>query len=150
MRGFSMLWALPLFLAGCGDKSAVSLSANITQGSVKVENGVLGATASGSFDMLFALGPEAPGPRSVRPQNFQLLAQDKTVLADQLPIASPSSAAITIAKGESKTVHFTFESIAVDHDQACAGTVSITGSVEDETGSGSQLVASGPVTPSCD
>ena len=150
MRGFSMLCALPLLLAGCGDKSAVSLSANITQGSVKVESNAFGASASGSFEMLFALGPEASGSQTVTPQNFQLLAQDKAVLADQLPIKTTTPIPITIGKGESKTVDFSFTGSMVDHDAACAGLLSIVGSVNDATGSGSQRVASSGLTPSCD
>jgi hypothetical protein len=150
MRGFWMLWALPLFLAGTGDKSAVSLSANITEGSVKVESGVFGASASGSFEMVLALGPEASGSQTVTPQNFQLLTQAKAVLVDQLPIETTTPIPITIGKGESKTVDFTFTGSMVDHDAACAGLLNIVGSVNGATGSGSQPVTSGGLTASCD
>src|ERR1700712_4164871 len=99
MRRFSMLWALPLFLFGCGDKSAVSLSANVTNGAVSVEKGTFGASASGSFKLQLALGPEASSSVKVTPQTFQLLTQAKAVLIDQLPITTSTPLPITIAKG---------------------------------------------------
>ncbi len=145
-----MFWALPLFLAGCGDKSAVSLSANITQGSVKVESGVFGASASGTFEMVLALGPEASGSQTVTPQGFQLLTQAKAVLVDQLPIETTTALPITLGKGESKTVDFTFTGAMVDHDAACAGSLNIVGSVDDKAGTSSQRVSSSGLTPSCD
>ncbi|MEP7052312.1 MAG: hypothetical protein ABJB12_18240 [Pseudomonadota bacterium] len=150
MRGLTLFFALPLALAGCGDKSAVSLSANITAGSVTVESSVFGASASGSFDVLLALGPEASASRTVTPQNFQLVSESKAVLADQLPIETTTPIPITLGKGESKTVSFTFKGSMVDHDTACAGPLSIVGAVDDATGSGSQRVASSGLTPSCD
>lgn len=145
-----MLWALPLFLAGCGDKSAVSLSANITNGVVQVDTGAFGATASGSFKLRLALGPEASGSVKVRPQTFQLLGQDKAVVVDQLPITTSTPFPVTIDKGGNQDVEFAFTGSMVDHDTACAGPLTFLGAVDDASGSGSYPVTSGPVTPNCD
>jgi hypothetical protein len=150
MRRLNWLCALPFLLAGCGDKSAISLSANITQGSVKVQNGAFGASASGDFEMLLALGPEASGSRTVTPQNFQLVDEAKAVVADQLPVKTATPIPIAIGKGESTTVNFTFADSMVDHDMACAGPLFIVGSVDDASGTGSQRVSSAGLTPSCD
>ncbi len=150
MRVFSMLWALPLFLAGCGDKSAVSLSANISNGTVKVENGAFGASASGGFKLRLALGPEASGSVKVTPQTFQLLSQASAVLVDQLPVITSTQFPITIGKGENQDVDFTFTGSMVDHDAACAGSLTFFGALDDAAGSSSYPVKSSPVTPSCD
>lgn len=147
---FIWLCALPFLLAGCGDKSAISLSANIPDGSVKVQSGVFGASASGNFEMLLALGPEASDSRTVTPQNFQLVNDAKAVVADQLAVETTTPIPITIGKGESTTVSFMFADAMVDHDTACAGSLFIVGSVDDASGMGSQRVSSGALVPSCD
>ena len=145
-----MLWALPLFLLGCGDKSAVSLSANVGSGVVHVENGTFGGSASGSFKLRLSLGPEASGPVKVTPQSFQLLTQAKAVVADQLPITTDTSIPITIGKGENQDVDFAFTGATVDLAVACPGPLTITGSLEDSTSSASYLVTSPLITPTCD
>ena len=149
MRGLSLLWALPLLLAGCGDKSAVSLSANVTNGTVTVENGAFGASASGGFKLRLALGPEASAPVKVSPQTFQLLTQAKAVVIDQLPVTTSTPIPITIGKGENQDVEFAFTGATVDHDLACAGPLTIFGSLGDAMGSSSYPVTSSPITPSC-
>ncbi|MEO7034440.1 MAG: hypothetical protein ABI548_11105 [Polyangiaceae bacterium] len=150
MRVFSMLWVLPLFLAGCGDKSAVSLSAHITNGVVTVDNGTFGASASGSFKLRLALGPEASASVKVTPQAFQLLGQANVLVVDQLPVTTSSPSTITIDKGGNQDVEFAFTGAMVDHDAACAGPLTFVGALDDSSGNSSYPVASGPVTPSCD
>ena len=128
----------------------MTLSATMGQASVSVAKGAFGASASGAFQIHLIVGGEASGADTVTIQNFQLVDRSQTALIDPLPIMTTSQTPITVDKGSSQSVDFTFKDATVDQTAACAGPVAIIGSVSDTLGDGSDTVRSGDITPSCD
>src|SRR5882724_1165832 len=124
MRRSLLISSLPLLVAGCSAKDAVSLSVRLSPAAVTVKNGVFGGSASGSFQLTLTLGPEASGPATVTPENFSLETLRGAPLVPVLSLA-PATAPWLINKGETKSLTFTFTDQQVDHDAACAGQVEI-------------------------
>jgi hypothetical protein len=150
MRFWSAFWLLPALLVACGDKSAVSLSADVTSASVKVEDTAFGAALSGSFALSLALGPEASGPTHVTLGNFSLQTAGGAALIDVLNLQSTPTFPVDVAKGGSQTVSFTFDQDSVDRAALCAGQVRIVGSVMDSLKGGTDPISSFLITPDCD
>ena len=150
MRFSSLALALPLCLVSCGDKSAVSLSAQVNQANVTVTSTALVTTTSGGFELLLELGPEASGPTTVTLGNFALQTAAGSPLIDPLPVDPGSTTfPLVVNKGGSQTAMFSFTSSKGDHDAICAGQVIIVGSVMDSLKGGTDPLSSPPFTPSC-
>ncbi len=150
MRFWLALCSAALFLAACGDKSAVSLSAYVSDASLKVTDTPFGdAALSGSFSVVLNLGPEASGPTHVTLGNFSLQGADGAALVDVLSLTSNPEFPVDVDKGGSKTVSFTFSKDSVDGAALCAGQVVIVGSLMDSLKGGSDPVISAPITPDC-
>jgi len=150
MRLWLALCSAALLLAACGDKSAVSLSAQITQGTVQVADTAFGdAALSGSFSLLLALGPEASGSTTVTLGNFSLQDANGAALVDVLSLDSTPPFPINVDKGGSQTVTLTFAKDSVDRAALCAGQVRIVGSLMDTLKGGTDPVSSAPLTPDC-
>jgi hypothetical protein len=56
---------------------------------------------------------------------------------------------LTVGKGESKTVTFTFADQLLDHDAACGDQLKILGSFSDTLKGGTDSAVSDPITPDC-
>jgi hypothetical protein len=149
MRCSPLVWALPLLLAGCSAKDAVSLSVRISPATVTLQNGAFGHSASGSFQTKLTLGPEASGPTMVSAENFALQTQSGQPLIDVLMLTPDMTFPLNVGKGESKTVTFTFTDQLLDHDAACGDPLEILGSFSDTLKGGTDSTMSDPITPSC-
>jgi hypothetical protein len=151
MRSSLLALALPLCLVSCGDKSAVSLTAQVDQASVTVQTAPLvGAMVTGSFELKLELGPEASGPTTVTLGNFALQTTSGGSLVDSLPVDSGSTTfPLVVNKGSTETATFTFNVAKGDHDAICAGQVIIVGSVMDSLKGGTDPLQSAPITPTC-
>ena len=149
MRCSLLVWVLPLLLPGCSAKDAVSLSVRLSSATVTVKNDPFGSSASGTFGIKLTLGPEASGPTTVSPESFALQTLSGQPLVDPL-MPTPSVAfPLTVSKGESKDVTFTFMGALVDHDAACAGMLRIQSSFSDTLKGGTDSAPSDPITPDC-
>jgi hypothetical protein len=150
MRFSSFALALPLCLVSCGDKSAVSLTAQVDQANVTVTTAPLGSTTTGGFELKLELGSEASGPTTVTLGNFTLQTAAGSPLIDPLPVDPGSTTfPVVVNKGSSQTIMFTFSSSKGDHGAICAGQVMIVGSVMDSLKGGTDPLSSVPFTPSC-
>ncbi len=149
MRGLSMIGLLTL-LAGCSAKDAVSLSVRISQSAITVRQGAFGGSLSGSFQVQLTVGPEASGPSTVMPQSFSLNTESGMALVDALKVESDATFPLSVGKGETKSVKFTIEPSAIDHDAACAGPLKVLGSFSDSLKGGTEPVQSDPIVPGCD
>jgi hypothetical protein len=148
MRFSSLVWALPLLLVSCSAKDAVSLSVRVSPATVTVTNGAFGGAASGSFQLTLTLGSEASGPTTVTLENFSLETLKGAPLVPVLSL-DPPTGPLTVTKGSTETLTFTFTDQQVDHDAACAGQVQIRGSVSDTLKGGTDPVVSDAITPDC-
>jgi hypothetical protein len=150
MRFSLLVLGLPLCLVSCGDKSAVSLTAQVDQAAVMVQAAPLGTTVTGSFELKLELGPEASGPTTVTLGNFALQTASGGPLVDSLPVDSGSTTfPLVVNKGSTETTTFSFNVAKGDHDAICAGQVIIVGSVMDSLKGGTDPLQSAPFTPSC-
>ena len=130
---------LPLLLvavAGCGDKSAVSLTAKLGEASVSVEELTLGPRLLGSFDLFLELGPEAPESTTVTVDAFGLLAAgDLSTIVQPLDATPSTELPLELAKGDRTTIIFTLNDqkfiTSEQKDAICAGEVVIKGAVSD-------------------
>lgn len=141
-------------LNGCGDKSAVSLSVSIANASVSAQNGTLGTTLAGGFELDLELGPEASGSSTVSLGSFALQSASGTAIVDPLQVdAGSTTFPLVIDQGGSNKVSFMVSSKALltqdEHDAICAGQVVIVGSVMDSLKGGTDSVKSVPITPTC-
>jgi hypothetical protein len=116
--------------------------------SVKVTNGAF-AGLEGGFQLQLVLGSEANGSTQVSLGKFELQTEAGAFLADLADATPEPMFPISLNKGESKRVVFTFDGIGVDRDTACAGRVRIVGSLTDTLKGGSDPVQSGLITPDC-
>ena len=146
------LWfcLLPAFLLACSaDASDVSLSASISNASIKVTNSAF-AGVEGGFRLDLSLGSYSNTSTQVTLGKFELQAESGAVLADLADATPEPMFPVELNKGESKQVVFTFDGIGVDdRDAACAGRVRIVGSVMDSLKAGTVPVRSGLITPDC-
>lgn len=154
MRFSFVALALPLCLLSCGDKSAISLTVTVEQASVSAQDGPLGTTLGGGFELKFELGPEASGPATVSLGSFALQTSAGAALVDPVKVeASGASFPLVVSKGSSQSVTFTLSSSKVlmpaERDALCAGQVRLVGSVMDSLKGGTDSLTSNPITPSC-
>jgi hypothetical protein len=149
MRLWSVLGVLPALLVACGSASTVSLSAQLTDESIKVQDTAFGASLSGGFRLRLELGSEASGSTEVTPGNFELQTEAGERLADLRDAAPDTDYPIELNKGESKQVVYTLAEVEVDRAEVCAGHVRIVGSVMDTLKGGTVPVRSAPITPDC-
>ncbi len=149
-----LLFACVALLGGCGDKSAVALSVNITDANVSAQTSAFGATLGGGFTLEFALGPEASGSTTVTLGSFALQSASGTAILDPLPVdAVGATFPLTVDKGGSQNVTFTIASkasLTQDEQTAiCAGQVVIVGAVMDSLSGGTDSLKSVALTPTC-
>jgi len=149
MRLLSVFWVTPLLLAACGDKSAVSLSAFVSDAVVSVPDTAFGSALAGSFRVQLSLGPEASGSTQVSLGNFSLQTESGAPIVDVLTLESDVAFPLQVDKGGSKDVNFTFKKDSIDRDAVCAGKVRIVGSVMDTLKGGTDQVGSTAITPDC-
>ena len=149
MRLWSVFWVVPALLAACGDKSAVSLSAFVSDAVVSVSDTAFGSGLAGSFRVQLSLGPEASGSTQVSLGNFSLQTESGAPLVDVLELESDTAFPLQIDKGGSKDVNFTFKQDSADRESVCAGKVRIVGSVMDSLKGGTDQVDSVAITPDC-
>ncbi|MEO6598804.1 MAG: hypothetical protein ABIQ16_02960 [Polyangiaceae bacterium] len=149
MRFLPTFLLLPVALAACGSKGAVSLVVGIEQPTVSLVDGAAGASLSGSFQLELALGPEASGSTHVTLGNFSLQTEAGAPLIEVLNLTSTPEFPIDVAKGDSQIARFTFNKDGVDRDEVCAGKVRIVGSVMDSIKGGTDPVSSDLIMPDC-
>ena len=150
MRFGRVLSILPVLLVSCGSKGAVSLTVDIPQAVLQVQESPLdGAVVSGSFDLLLTLGGESSGSTTVTPGNFSLQTESGAPLVPLLSVQKDTNFPLVIDKGASRTVTFTLTGDGVVRDQVCPGPVRIVGSVMDTLKNGTDPVTSRLITPTC-
>jgi len=103
---------------------------------VSAQDGALGATVGGGFELKFELGPEASGSTTVTLGSFAVQSLAGASLVDSLKLDPGSTSfPLVVNKGSSKTVTFTLTSSKVlnmdERAALCAGQVKIVGSVVD-------------------
>lgn len=149
MRFLLALSLLSAVLLSCGDKSAVSLSGNLSDPSVSVQDTAFGAALSGRFKLQLSLGPEAAGPSSVMLGNFSLQTEGGVPLLQVLRTESTTNFPLVVEIGSSKSATFTFSEDAVERAAVCAGPLRIIGSIMDTSKGGTEPVTSLPFVADC-
>lgn len=149
MRSTFAPWVLPALLVACSvDASDLSLTAHISEPSIKVTDGAFSAI-NGSFKLGLVLGSEANGSTQVSSGNFELQNEAGASLAHLSDAVPDPMFPISLNKGESKQVVFTIDDIGVERAEVCAGRVRIVGSVMDTLKNGMEPVQSDLFTPDC-
>lgn len=152
MRFTPFVWAMPALLSmACGDKSAVSLSADISEATIKVRDDAFGnSSLTGTFTLRLTLGPEAAGPTTVTLGNFSLNNARGASLVDALDVASQTSFPLVLSKGSTKDVTFTLSAGAVEATSICSSdSLRVVGAVMDTLKGGTDPVQSLPIMPDC-
>jgi len=149
MRLWSVLSVLPVFLVACGSASTVSLSVQLSDEAIQVQDSAFGASLSGGFRLRLELGSEASGSTEVTPGNFELQTEAGERLADLRDAVPDTDYPIELNKGESKQVGYMLNEIEVDRAAVCAGRVRIVGSVMDTLKGATVPVHGVPITPDC-
>ena len=149
MRFLTALPVFFLFLAACGDKSAVSLSADISAAALNVRPTAFGSALSGSFQLNLNVGPEASGAATVMLGNFSVQSAAGAPLIDVLPLETTSVFPLVVDKGSTKQAAFTFMVDSVDRTALCTGQVRIVGSVMDSLKGGTDPVSSALIATDC-
>lgn len=147
-RALAVLGALAAF--GCGDKGAVTLTAQILDPALSTQNVALGTSLTGSFELRLDLGPEAPKSITVTPGAFAL--HNATGELTPLTVSFDSPPPYELSKGGSKSVGASLDStklIATTvRDTLCAGEVWYTATLTD-TLSGTTSARSASFSPTC-
>lgn len=135
---------------GCGDKGAVTLTAQLLDPTLSTQAGALGASLAGSFELRLDLGPEAPKSISVTPGAFAL--HNASGELTPLTVSFDSPPPYELAKGQSKSVVASLDSTklipAAVRDALCAGEVWYTATLSD-TLSGTTSARSASFSPAC-
>lgn len=141
---------LPLWLVGCGSKGAVSLTVDIPEAVLRVQESPLdGPVVTGSFALQLMLGPESSGSTTVTLGNFSLADESGAPIVELLSVDKDVSFPLVIDKGASKTVNFTLTGDSVARDRVCPGPVRLLGSVMDTLKGGTDPVSSRLIMPTC-
>ena len=142
----AIVFALSAFLASCGSKGSVSLSAMLQNAEISLQQVALGTELAGSFELFLEVGPEADGGSTVSLESFALVrASDQSTLVSPLT-ASPQGATfpLDVPKGGKRVVPFDVDGDglldAAVTDAICAEPVQIVGAVRD-------TLSGGDVTP---
>ncbi|MCC6215292.1 MAG: hypothetical protein IT376_10510 [Polyangiaceae bacterium] len=149
LRGSLAIVAL-VALAGCGDRSAVALTASLSGASLSLTTAALGSRLDGGFTLVLELGPEAPRPTEVTLEAFEIRSTGSPPEALVSPIGLAEVAQpIVLGKGERRSVPLTLDQPALlgaaERDALCAGPVTIGGAVADTLSGGTTSPESGPV-----
>ncbi len=141
-----------MLAAGCGDKSAIALSASIDGAAVTVEQVTLGTRLAGGFDLLLELGPSASAATTVSLGAFALLrASDLSGLVQPLPLTSDVELPVSVGVGKRIDVHLTLDDQkllrADDEGRICAEPVVIKGTVTDSLSGDEVTNVSSPAFP---
>lgn len=155
IRSRLILAALAACAVSCGSKGTVSLSANLQNPQVSVEQAALGAKLGGSFELFLEVGPEAESGSTVSLESFALVrASDQSTLLAPLP-AMPDGTTfpLDVPKGGQRVVPFLVGDDdlldASTKDAICAEPVQIVGAVRDTlSGGGVTSVRSTGITVS--
>ncbi|MEZ4219885.1 MAG: hypothetical protein R3B13_03080 [Polyangiaceae bacterium] len=131
---------LAVFLVGCGSKESISLTANVQNVTLAVEQKTLGTQLTGGFELFLELGSEASGSTEVSLEAFAVVRGTDTLVS---PLqASPQGVTfpLSLGKGQKRVVPFTVDdSTLVDaalKDSLCAGAVRMRGAVSDTLAGG--------------
>jgi hypothetical protein len=146
----SRLYVLLYALAGCGSEGQASLIGRIERPALSVDRSLVGADASGGFDLVLELGEFASGPTSVDLGAFSI-ERDGTPLLSPLGLAG-ATFPVTVAAGAKRSIPLTFDATpSVDEAEAlCAGGVAFRGSVTDSlSGNRPITLTSAIFTPVC-
>ena len=148
------VFALALGSAGCPNTDpAIFVDADLGAPVVGVEQGVLGASLSGTFTLVLHLGARASGASDVTFGTFSLQTADQsTTIVEVLPVVASQSSPVTVEPDS--TVEITFEITTGEDvldaaivDQICAGQVVVSGVIEDSLEGESSPVVSPAATP---
>ncbi len=146
--------ALVALSTGCIDTdTAVFVDATIDNPSLTVTEETLGTALDGSFELTLHLGARASGPSTVTFQSFSLESEDGTVLVESLPVSSPDQNAGVEPGGTDTVVTFTISTEdglleSAVKDQICAGSVVVSGVIQDSLATSTTPVESEPFSPS--
>lgn len=135
---------------GCGDKGAVTLTAQILNPTLSTQSVALGTSLNGSFELRLDLGPEASNSTSVTPGAFAVRNASGEVTKVSVSFDSPPP--YELSKGGSKSVTGTLDATKlVDaqlRDALCAGQVWYAATLTD-TLSGNTTAQSAAFSPTC-
>lgn len=136
--------------SGCGDRSAVALTASIAGANLSLTTAALGSRLDGGLTLVLELGPEAPRATEVTLEVFEV--RDAT--SPGAPIVSPLGLQaieqpIVVGKGERRTVPLVIDQPALLDEAArsrlCAEPVVLGGAVSDTLSGGTTSPATGPI-----
>jgi hypothetical protein len=150
-RSSGLLVVSALTLGGCGSEGVASLIGSLERPTLDVTRSVLGADATGGFDLVLFLGEYAASPTQVSLGAFAI-QRDGTELYSPLALDSATTFPVTVGVGETKRVPFTFDvsADAVAAAALCEGPLAFRGSVSDTLGKNRPTtLTSAEVTPTC-
>jgi hypothetical protein len=149
--GSSGLIVSLLALGGCGSEGVASLTGNLDRPTLDVTRSLVGADATGGFDLVLSLGEYAAGPTQVSLGAFAI-ERDGTELYSPLALDSVITFPVSVGVGETKRIPLTFDMSpdTVVADALCAGPLAFRGSVSDTLGKNRPTtLVSGEATPTC-
>lgn len=147
--------AASLFAACIDTDTAVFVDPSIEAPELAVQASALGASMSGSFDLVLHLGARASGPAEVTYSSFSLKTADgASVIVESLPVTAsvPSPVAVDPG-GDDVIVSFTIDTGAdlipqEQLDAICAGQVLVAAVLDDSLATSSTAAQSAPFTAS--
>jgi hypothetical protein len=146
----SWLCILTFVLAGCGSDGQASLIGRVERPALSVDRSLVGADASGGFDLVLELGEFASGPTSVGLGAFSI-ERDGTALLSPLSLAG-ATFPVTVAAGAKRSIRLTLDATpTTDEAEAlCEGGIAFRGSVTDSlSGNRPITLTSAVFTPAC-
>lgn len=151
LRSSGLLMLAVLTLSGCGSEGVASLVGVIEKPALDVTRSVIGADATGGFELMLSLGEYAGGPTQVSLGAFAL-ERDGTELYSPLALDSGTPFPVTIGVGEAKRIVLSFD-VSPDlptADALCTGPLAFRGSVSDTLGKNRPTtLTSAELTPTC-
>ena len=146
----AIAFAAAFAAVGCGDKGAVTLTAQILNPTLSTADVALGTSLNGSFELRLDLGPEAPRATTVTPGAFALHNASGELSA--LTVSFDSPPPYELPKGGSKSIIATLDATKLIEsnlrDSLCAGQVWYAGTLTD-TLSGTTTARSASFTATC-
>lgn len=141
-------------LGGCIDTdAAVFVDPSISAPEATINSGALGSTLSGTLRLSLHLGPRASGSSRVTALSFTIQSADqKRTLLEPLPVVSPAELSFSLDPDSDADIVIRFDTekkplAAATRDALCgAGTVRVTGVLDDSLKGGSTPVTSEPFT----
>lgn len=146
----AMALTAALAAVGCGDKGAVTLTAQILNPTLSTADVALGTSLNGSFELRLDLGPEAPRSTTVTPGAFGLYNASGEITS--LTVSFDSPPPYELSKGGSKSIVASLDSTKlIDTNlraSVCAGPVWYSATLTD-TLSGTTTARSASFTATC-